>query len=185
MIFGWDVSTSIIGATVLKADGTFVASESCDLRKMSNIFDKAQAAKDFVADFTMKYSLPPVDDVHYVEDRLANFAFGRSMLQTLMLLGAFNMVVSWFCWEMSRNVIHIHPSTAKAIMKRFGLKIEKGDDKKLKTLQFVWNHEPMFPREYTKTGKPQPWMFDQADSYCIAKVGFHKFGCDGKSNSES
>lgn len=175
MIYGWDISTSIIGVTVLEPTrGGYIASEYCDLRKIDSTYEKADRALQFVTEMINKHG-ESGDNDHYVEDRLGNFAFGRSMLQTLMLLAAFNMLVSWFIWSSEPKIKHVHPTTVKSIMKSEGLIIPPKADKKKLTLEYVMKREPAFPAAYNRNGKPQPWCYDMADSYIIAKAGFRKF----------
>jgi hypothetical protein len=93
------------------------------------------------------------------------------MIQVLMLLGAFNLLVSWFISETGGSVSYIHPSTMKATLKHEGLVIPKGGDKKTLTLNWAMIKEPSFPIVRTKTGKPQ-YCYDMADSFGIARAGF-------------
>lgn len=169
MIIGWDISTSIVGVTVLEDDGTYVSSTYVDLRKCDDIFEKIDNVKKFIDSFispaTRTYT-------HFVEDRLGNFTAGRSMLQTLMKLASFNMVVSWLLWERTGNVFHIHPSTVKATMRKEGLNIPKGGDKKKITLDFVSSVEKLFVVDLNRNDKPQPWCYDMADSYIVARAGY-------------
>lgn len=187
MVLGWDISTSIIGVTVLDLTGKYVNSSHLDMRKLSDLslIDKAEETEWWVREVLTDH----VGDghfVHYIEDRLGNFAAGRTMLQTLMKLAAFNMVVSYMIYKESLQVKgaqsvflkHIHPSTVKAVMKSAGLVIPKGADKKQLTLDYVRKVEPTFPVELNKNDKPQPWCFDKADSYIIAKAGLRKFKND-------
>jgi hypothetical protein len=184
MIFGWDVSTSIIGVTVLTDDGRFVTSDHLDLRKSdAEMICKAEEAEVWIRGLLPKHVEPHgAFFTHYVEDRLGSFAAGRTMLQVLMKLAAFNMVVSYIIHRVScelaekdsggASVRHIHPSTAKAIMKKEGLIIPKGADKKQLTLDFVSKKEPSFVVDKNRNDNPQPWCYDRADSYIVARAGY-------------
>jgi hypothetical protein len=181
VIWGWDISTSVIGMTVLDDDGRFVTSEYLDLRSIKDVslLDKADESEQWIEEMLTKHIGDGRYD-HFVEERLSNFAAGRTMLQTLMKLAAFNMVVSYMLLKksshvqgyQSSSVRHIHPSSVKAIMKREGLVIPKGADKKDLTLKFVQNKIPHFPVELNRNGNPQPWCFDKADSYIVARAAF-------------
>ena len=170
MIFGWDISTSIVGVTALTDEGRFVTSKHVDLRKVDGVFDKANVVQEFVYSFLSDYN--GEKRKHFVEERLSNFAMGRSMLQTLMTLASFNLLVSWFLWEMGKDVTYIHPSTVKSIMRKDGLIVPKGGDKKKLTLDFVSKREPGFVVDLNRNDKPQPWCYDKADSYITARAGF-------------
>ena len=56
-------------------------------------------------------------------------------------------------------------------MKKYGLFIPKGGDKKKMTLDFVIKNESKFVMSYNKKGNPQPWCYDMADSFCVVKAG--------------
>jgi hypothetical protein len=175
MIYGWDISTSIIGLSIFNADGTYVASQFLDLRKADfDLISKGQLVEEWISD---EYVVNPYfHNIHYIEDSLGGFAMGRTMMQTLMKLGSFNTLVSWLIWKSSKNpkLCYIHPSTVKAIMKRAGLLVPKGADKKQLTLDFVSRVQHGFCPDLNRNGKPQPWCYDMADSYCIAKAGMSR-----------
>lgn len=191
MIFGWDISTSIIGVSFFTADG-YVGSDYLDLRKMdSEPIDKAEAANVWIGKFSKAAAADKqYDHVHYIEDKLSNFAAGRTMQQTLLKLAAFNATISYIIWKsfnaqgLGGYIDHIHPSTVKAIMKREGLIIPKGSkEKKALTLDFVSKKEPLFPLHLNKNGNPQPYCYDMADSYIVARAG-HLRTCSERKNSE-
>lgn len=186
MNLGWDISTSIIGVTVIGDDGKYITSRYLDLRKSEDktLILKCEEAEVFVRDVIEDHIHLSQGNVnHYIEDRLGNFAGGRTMLQTLMKLAAFNLAVSYMIYKQSLQVEgvkdvglrHIHPSTVKAIMKPLGLLIPKGGDKKVLTLNYVKSREPNFPIEFNRNAKPQPWCFDMADSYIVVRAGLRKF----------
>jgi hypothetical protein len=169
VIYGWDVSTSIVGMSEFDDDGKFQRAEALDLRKIDGLNEKADRCRVFVQDEVDHL----VTNTHFIEERLGNFAAGRSMLQVLMKLAAFNAIFSYIVHETGDVVEHIHPSTWKSRMKSAGLFIPKGSTKKKElTLDFVYRVERDFPRELNKKGNPQPWMFDMADAYCIGRTGF-------------
>jgi len=168
MIYGWDISTSIIGVTTLGDNGKFVSSSYCDLRKIEGILNKGEVASKFVEAYCSQDSL----NVHYVEERLGNFMGGRSMMQVLMTLAAFNLLVSWFIKKRGGSISYIHPSTMKSILKNEGLIIPKGANKKDLTLTWAVLKEPNFPLTKNRNDKPQPYCYDMADSFGIARAGF-------------
>jgi hypothetical protein len=180
LIFGWDISTSIIGVTTLTDTGAFRESVFLDLRKIdTDLIEKSHEAECFI-EHTAKMN--PWASVHFVEDRLSNFASGKTMLQTLMKLAAFNATCSYLIHQKFRDheggttVKHLHPSTVKGIMRKQGLVIPKGADKKVLTLEWVSQREPQFPVTLNKNGNPQPYCFDMSDSYIVAKAGYLQ-GC--------
>lgn len=174
MIFGWDVSTAVIGFAAFTNAGEFVESRFCDIRKVEGLNQKADVAHEFVKEMSDRFS-DPDGDCHFVEDRLAGFSGGGSNAGTIMRLAAFNAMVCWMVWCVWRGNGHIeaiHPSTVKATVKPMGLLIPKGGDKKKLTLDFVRNREPKFPLELNRNDNPQPYCFDQADAYITGVAGY-------------
>lgn len=196
MIYGLDVSTSIVGFAQFTNDGKFVRADHVDLRKTDGILAKADALREFIN------GLAPMagfyrDDENYVfvEERLGNFAAGKTMLQTLMKLAAFNAIATYIMWRHEnstgkhRAVVHIHPSTWKSLLKKEGLFIPKGSkDKKELTLSFVRRKEPDFEEivrlgNLNKNGNPHPWCYDMADAYCIGRAGYLRI-CTERGSSQ-
>lgn len=195
MIYGVDISTSIIGLAQFSQDGKFVRADHCDLRDVEGALAKADAFREFLAGLTpFRGFYRDEENWVFVEERLGNFAAGRTMLQTLMKLAAFNAVCSYILWRHEnssgkhRGIIHLHPSSWKSTMKKEGLIIPKGSDKKKEiTLDFVRRAEPDFNESVTLTGlnrngNPQPWAFDEADAYCLGRAGFKRL-CIERENS--
>lgn len=190
MIFGWDISTSVVGVAVLDDDGKWVESTYFDFATMAKnsktIHEKMFACEKWLITLLTKYGHGT--HRHIFEDRLANFSFGKTMMQTLMTLAAFNALFSYRVLQIHEIILDIghhgvlekslflHPSTVKAALKRDGLLIPKGSDKKVLTLHFVRRTVPEFPVEYGRTGKPKPFCYDMADGYIVARAGFLKRG---------
>lgn len=177
-ILGWDISTNLVGLSVLSSDGELEIVDYLDLRKIDGDNAKLDRFSIFVDDCSVYY-----DDhhaLHVVEDRLAGFTHGFSNANTLMKLGAMNFACSWILSRTKNDVMKIHPSTVKSMVKREGLIIPKGSDKKQLTLDFVKKKEEVFssfvssPLNWNRNGKLQPYCFDVADSYIVARAGFLK-----------
>ncbi len=183
MILGLDVSTSIVGICLLNREGEFVKIWYVDLRKEKEFSEKVERYADsFGSDFdrSYDYSKYVVDHV-FIEESLSGFAAGRTSQQTIIKLAMFNGACTYqaFC-ETGVYPIHIHPSTVKASMKHEGLVIPKGGDKKRLTLDFV-RKAIEFPYVETRNGNPQPYCYDMADAYCVARAGYLKFCKETKS----
>lgn len=186
MIFGWDISTSVVGCTILNEKGTFVKSTFFDFSKMAKgaktIFEKMEECESWIKETLTPYASGVHD--HFFEDRLGNFSKGFTRLQTLMMLAAFNAMFSYCATQIHGKMLsespeggalyfeHIHPSTVKATMKRDGLVFAKGLDKKQVTLHYVRRVNPDFPVTYKSTGKVHDHCYDMADAYITARAGF-------------
>ncbi len=184
MLYGWDVSTSIVGLATFEDDGKFSLATYCDLRKVDGLLAKADYFDAWLRLTTVNIEK---ENFHFVEERLGGFAVGRTSAQVLMKLGQFNALVSYIVWNHCpgphRQIAYLHPSTWKSLMKREGLIIPKGADKKELTLDFVRRKEPSFVVEFNRNDRPQPWMYDEADAYCIGKAGYCQL-CIAKESSQ-
>lgn len=186
MLFGWDISTSVIGVTVLTDEGKWVKTSHFDFAKMAkgakSLHDKMDECEWWIEEILGPYLTG--SHTHYFEDKLGNFAFGKTQMQTLMKLAAFNTLFSYMVRKKHLNIAnyeaggigvtthHIHPSTVKAIMRKEGLEIPKGSNKKLLTLEYVKKRIPDHDFEMNRNNNPKPFCFDEADSYIVARAGF-------------
>lgn len=199
--FGWDISTSIVGAVVLGDDGELVDVRHFDLRKVKPVgesptgrllqkFDALVRDGSFGEFIDRRIEPGGVFHEHFVEERLGGFTPGLTNSQTIVALAAFNALVSRAVWARSTGLSdrhngavslgHVHPSTVKSVMRKDGLVVPKGADKKAATLAYVQKRVPTFPRDVNRNGKPQPWLYDVADAYCVARSGFLR--CKEKKN---
>lgn len=175
MIFGWDISTAIIGFAVIDEATRLRETRYCDLRKLEGLNQKADVAHEFVEQMFAKYVTAM--DIHFIEDRLAGFSGGGSNAGTIMRLAAFNAMVTWMIHRRWPGRIEMmHPSTVKAALKYDGLLIPKGADKKKLTLEYVIKREPeRFKLELNRNDNPQPYCYDMADACITAWAGVRKF----------
>ena len=169
MILGLDVSTSIVGATVLDENGEIVYCEAWDLRnknKFPDLYSKAGFIKSKLWEIDDDFG---IDNI-FIEQSLMAFRPGFSSAKTILTLAKFNGIVSYMCQRFF-NIApeYIGASTAR---KACGIKSEKGKKAKETVLSFVLDTEPRFSIEYTKHGNPKPGSYDRADSYIIAKAGW-------------
>lgn len=178
LTIGWDVSTSITGIAAL-ADGKLLWKEHIDLHKIDHLNDKLLAVRQHIRQWQFRSDCGATSmATHYIEDRLGNFSSGKTSMQTLMRLAAFNAMVAFVIEdELKIRANPIHPMTAKAQLRKMGLVIPKskempkGEDKKTLTLAWVRARETGFSVDLNRNAKPKPWAYDEADAYCIALIG--------------
>lgn len=169
MILGLDVSTSITGCCLLDDDGEYEAGWAVKLSKHKDFIEKCN-----ILNYNLSHEMQDVTHV-FMEDKLSGFSAGRTMQQTLMKLASFHGAVRYMVAGYATfTPILIHPSTVKATMKKDGLIIPKGADKKRLTVDFVRKEIPEFPYEETRNGNPRPQCYDIADAYCVARAGYLK-----------
>jgi len=165
-ILGLDVSTSIIGYTVLDQDLNVVEMEHIDLRKIKDLWDKADFARKTLHDVIEKYK----DKIHnvYIEESLQVFRSGFSSAHTLSTLSKFNGLVFYFVRECTnKKPQYISATSAR---KTCGIKIKKGEKAKLQTFDWV-TKELNVEWPLTKKGNIQQYCYDRSDSYVIARAG--------------
>jgi hypothetical protein len=172
----WDVSTSVIGACLLTEDGVALNFDWIDLTKFETMPEKYQHVSIHVPmiidGWCRDRSLDPSYVHHFVEDRLGNFSKGATTLQTLMKLSAINAVTTSCIINHGqsdpRRVTHILPVTAK---KWAGLKVPKGESKKVYAVRFARDYSPAFPYSETKDGNPRKGVEDMADALVTGVAG--------------
>ena len=168
MICGLDISTSIVGYTILSPEGEVVECNHWDLKKFKNFFDKVAYMESKIED------LKNLDITRvYIEQSLQSFRPGFSSAKTILTLSKFNGTISWLVYKTCGiTPQYIAASTAR---KACGIKVEKGQKAKEKVLLHVSSVEDSFNLEYTKFGNPKQYFYDRADSYVIAKAGFIEY----------
>jgi hypothetical protein len=171
VILGLDISTSIVGATVLNDEGEVVYCEAWDLRNKRHfptLYDKAQRVKQMMAILhdAKRHRFKSV----FIEQSLMAFRPGFSSAKTILTLAKFNGIISYMCErDFGIQPEYIGASTAR---KACGIKVQKGKKAKETVLNFLLDNEDSFDIEYTKHGNPKPGSYDRADSYIIAKAGW-------------
>ena len=179
MVLGIDISTSITGFAVV-GDGQLLHYSAIDLRKHKGTFAKAEAIKEYIADFFENYQLDqetggwgeskhPIEHI-YIEQPLHMFMKGKSSAKTLSALMTFNGIVSWLVYEL----FEIEPEyiSATSARKNAGIRVPRGEKAKEVVLSHLLEHEPAFKIEYTKFGNPVAGSYDKADAIVIAKAGY-------------
>jgi len=172
MILGLDISTSIVGFTVVDNEGKIIRCDVWDLRnknKFENCFEKAKFIKDDLCYLKAQY---PIQQI-YIEQPFMFFRSGGSSAKTMAKLQKFNGIVSWLCYD----VFNMTPEhlTAMTARKLCGIKIKRGQKAKQIVIQWVLDNEEKFKVAYTSKNNPKPKYYDMADSVVIAKAGYYLF----------
>lgn len=167
MILGLDISTSIIGYTILDEDAKLVKCEAWDLRNkrlFPDLYNKASFIKEKLKEINLYYEIKHV----YIEEPFVFFRAGGSTAKTMAKLQAFNGIVSWLCHDaFGFSPVHISPAQARKLN---GIKVSRGQKAKDVVLDYLLKNEQSFTIEYTSKGNPKPASYDRADSLIIAKA---------------
>ena len=168
MILGLDISTSIIGLTIID-NGSIIKTDALDLRnknKYKDIFAKYNQVQGELMDIQREYNITHI----FIEQSLQMFRSGFSSAKTLSTLSSFNGVVSYLCYrEFGLKPEHISATSAR---KSCGITIKRGSKAKEQVVEFLLDNESKFVVEYTKSGNLKPKYYDIADSIVIAKAGW-------------
>ena len=166
MFLGLDISTSITGFALLSDSGDVVLCDYINLKKYSNVFDKAKNVEYALQKIFDKYEIKNV----WIEESLQMFSSGMSSAKTLATLTKFNGIVSWITWDKFEiTPEYIGASSAR---KEIGLTVPKGKRGKDVVMEHMLDSEKWFVVEYGRTGKIKPHFYDMADSFVVAKAGF-------------
>lgn len=169
MILGLDISTSIIGATIVSDNGDVVATYAWDMRNKNHfpdVYTKYSHVQGELLNLLANHKFSYI----FIEQSLQMFRSGFSSAKTLSTLSSFNGVVTYLCYrELKIKPEHISASSAR---KSCGIKIAKGTKAKEQVVKFLLDNEPKFVVEYTKSGNLKPKYYDIADSIVIAKAGY-------------
>ena len=169
MILGLDISTSIVGITVLDNKGQLKVCQSIDLRNkklFTDLLSKADEMNHKLNNLQSQYNVNHI----FIEEPFMFFSSGKSTAKTMAVLQNFNGIISWLCFR----IFGLKPQyvSANQARKICGIKVPRGENSKKVVLQFVLDNVKDFSVEYTKHGNPRPGEADRADSWVVAKAGY-------------
>lgn len=183
MILGLDISTSIIGWTLLEASATtYDAPEKMshiDLRKCKSFWEKVDRArveieKIFQENAGCQEGFDPITHV-FVEDPVQKFRKGKSSAHTISLLSKFNALCSYFARQASGiDPIHIGATSARKLCNIPIASKKKANGRSAKEQTFDFLRTNVFKETdwpLTRNGNLQAYCWDEVDSYVIALAG--------------
>jgi len=188
MILGLDISSNVIGVTLMDLDGTIIELSYIDLRtttkaskaKFQDLFDKQKYCAEWFENFKNNFlnSHQTITQIH-IEEALSKFTPNFSSINTLCVLFKMNFALSYEVYRIfGIKPVYWHPNTVR---KMNGLKIPKGSDTKQMVFDFVKEKFDFFRHKVPDDlPKSNPWV-DIADSILIAHCGV----IHGPSNSNS
>jgi len=181
VVFGLDVSTSIVGWSVAAADAVSgdlpLMDGYIDLRKIKDGFwAKVDHVRQALRDVTGKIWLADHKIVCVaIEDPVKKFKRGASSADTISLLDRFNALVSFFARSLTAlDPLYLEVSRARNTI---GLKLvsrKKADGLGHKEQTFQQLNETVFKDrvwDLNRNGKIQPYCWDVVDAFVIAMAG--------------
>jgi hypothetical protein len=143
-----------------------------DFKKDMNLWQKADHA---IAEL-LSHLLDHGADALYVEEPVLSYSPGMSSAATIMTLAKFNYILCYALREaMCKDPIHVTSGEARKLC---GLKMQQkkkcGKSHKEQTFDLMTTGagplvDHVFPK--TKTGKFKPFVYDEVDSYVVARAG--------------
>lgn len=183
MYLGLDISTSIVGWSIVDKSGTVVKwgyvafPVKTKKRPALTLFQKMDMLMLDLSDKLRDYK--DKIDVWGVEQALKKFQGGKSSAQVIYTCASFNFGVAHAMYKfMGTEPIYIPVTTAR---KSVGLKIPRGLDKysrKAEVVNWCKPRHPSIQWGLTRNATYKPWCFDVADSLVISEAIRLSHGCD-------
>jgi hypothetical protein len=163
-ILGLDVSTRIIGYTVMTDGFEVLECDYIDLSKIDLMIDKAEFVYEQLKKIKNKYDIGDVA----IEECVSKFAGGRSSIKTISKLFFINILTQYQCFR----IFNVYPTLLNVRRARnlADIKVNRGDDSKEVVFGIIKNrHEnigwPKMKRDTTRFSKE---CFDMADSVVVS-----------------
>lgn len=163
---GLDVSTRIVGYSILSEDKVLIRAGFIDLSKIEDLSDKTTYLKDKLLEIKEEYKIDNIG----IEDCLTKFAGGRSSIKTIGKLIAFNYLTRYICY----TVFDIKPVVLNVIRARTlaDCKVPRGENSKeyivSRVMELYENIDwPRMKKDKTRFSKE---CEDIADSVVISRA---------------
>lgn len=165
MILGLDISTSVIGYSIIDKQGRLVA---CNFMKLKTLAleERAEIFYEFLCVLSNKHDIEHV----FIEEPFSMFGGGRTTAGTMSKLQRFNGMCSFAVRRVfGKSATLISANKARGLV---GLKIKRGEDTKAKVIEWC---QKKYPRDFiiilTNYGNPKPGTDDMADSIVVGLAG--------------
>lgn len=183
MICGLDISTSVVGISILSNIGEIVLLDYVQFKKQDTLWDKVDKMHSFFSDIKKQY---PIEHV-FIEEPLSKFRRGASSSHTISLLIKFNGICSYFV----HKIFQIDPFYINAGDARKTCGLIMKNKTACKKAKIIWkpqkqqafeqmNAQPPFSEgwewEKKRTGRFKDYCYDMMDAYIVSKAGFIKNG---------
>jgi Holliday junction resolvasome RuvABC endonuclease subunit len=175
-ILGLDISTSTVGFAIIDTtDMNIVALGHWSLKNKVGLLNKADVVLDGIKELLSKHN---VHSCVWIEEPVMRFAPGMSSAQTITMLVGFNAMVTYGIHSLlGLQVAHVKPGDARRSCGLYMTTKAKSGNKSQKEQVYcqLTSHPSgllaniKFP--LTKTQKPKPENYDEADAYVVARHG--------------
>tara|TARA_Y100000591_G_scaffold291596_1_gene278221 strand:+ start:249 stop:773 length:525 start_codon:yes stop_codon:yes gene_type:complete len=169
IILGLDISSSRIGYCLINEKEDLLLVDEIKLKPSQSLEERADIFKKEMECIKRSLQQEEVDYV-FIEQPFMAFSGGKTTAATMAKLQRFNGMCSYVVHDLFGS-----PATLLQANKARGLvdlKIKRGDNTKLKVIEWVSDKYPKeFIVEYTRHGNPKPGTDDKADAIVIANAG--------------
>jgi Holliday junction resolvasome RuvABC endonuclease subunit len=160
-ILGMDISTSMVGLSIIDGSGKQHWVGHVDLTKTDDLFKKAGLVRDELQQFKGQVTQVAI------EEPLVMFKAGASSAQVISRLAQFNGMVSMMVYRefgLTPAYYNVNTARSRALPKT---KFPKGCNRKQVVLDAVAEKFDWLI-QLKRTGKPKDYSYDEADSMVIA-----------------
>lgn len=170
LFLGLDISTSVVGMTILDEQFNIVLMTHIDLGKIKDFWLKV----DFVHARLEKLFSDYKIDVTYVEEPANRFSAGKSSSHTINTLIKFNALVSWKVRALSKSPFFVTATEARKTCGMILHRVSKvGIPQKEQVFRQITGAGGLLSNisiPTTKAGKIKPTFYDEIDSYVISRT---------------
>ena len=173
VILGLDISTSKVGLSIVNYNKELLSCQVIKLNSKDTLEDRCFKIESYINNINSYNSINNkgyyIEEV-FIESPFIMFSGGKTTAMTMAKLQRFNGMVCYMLYKSLKIVpVSIAANKARGLV---GLKVKRGENTKLKAIEWVQNEYPKgFIVEYTRHGNPKPGTDDMADSVVIARAG--------------
>ena len=169
IILGLDISSSRIGYCLINEKEDLLLVDEIKLKPSQSLEERADIFKKEMECIKRSLQQEEVDYV-FIEQPFMAFSGGKTTAATMAKLQRFNGMCSYVAHDLFGSpAILLQANKARGLV---DLKIKRGDNTKLKVIEWVSDKYPKeFIVEYTRHGNPKPGTDDKADAIVIANAG--------------
>ena len=169
IILGLDISSSRIGYCLINEKEDLLLVDEIKLKSSQSLEERADIFKKEMECIKRSLQQEEVDYV-FIEQPFMAFSGGKTTAATMAKLQRFNGMCSYVVHHLFGSpAILLQANKARGLV---DLKIKRGDNTKLKVIEWVSDKYPKdFLVEYTRHGNPKPGTDDKADAIVIANAG--------------
>ena len=166
MILGIDISTSKIGISIIDYKENLILSELLKMKPTDSLEKRTEIFNQKMIQIRRKHDIKNI----FIEQPYMAFSGGKTTAVTMAKLQRFNGMCCYAIYDLfGFPASLIQANKARGLVE---LKIKRGDNTKLKVIEWVSKKYPKdFIVEYTRHGNPKPGTDDKADAIVIANAG--------------